>query len=126
MAIVENGLSIITVKKKDLLETLKKNRDAHQVLFAEAKQGYQKALIEELSKKLEDAKSGKDVEKFIAVDQPTDHTRDYDKVIKMLEMSVSDEIKVSEHEFTSYVLDEWNWKGAFIATTANYVGRAVR
>lgn len=118
--IAENGLSIITVKKDKLLDELKKNRTVHADELQQAVAGYHKAVIDELAKMLGDAREGKEYRKVVNLAEPEDHLKDYDRVIRMLEMSVNDEIQVTETEFSQYVLDEWGWKGRFIATSSAY------
>lgn len=41
-------------------------------------------------------------------------------MIRMLTMSTADEIMISEAQFTQYVMDDWNWKAAFVGLTATY------
>ena len=38
----------------------------------------------------------------------------------MLELSVDDVITLSETEFDQLVMDEWNWKQSFVATSSFY------
>ncbi len=118
--ILENGLSIITVKKEDLLVALKKNRSEHRALFLEAQDGFRVAFIHELDKMLAEARANKSYRKIVELEEPHDHTRDYDRIIRMLEMSVKDEIQITETEFSQYVLDDWSWKHQFIETSNTY------
>ncbi len=66
------------------------------------------------------ARDGGEIKLGINLTVPVDHTKDYDRVIRMLTMSTADEITISESQFTQYVMDEWNWKAAFVGTTAMY------
>lgn len=118
--IAENGLSIITVKKQDLLKALNGNLEVHAREFRDALTGYHKAVTDELAKMLADAREGKEYRKVVNLSEPEDHTKDYERVIRMLEMSVQDEVRITEQEFSQYVLDEWGWKGRFIATSIAY------
>lgn len=117
---MENGLSVITVKKTELLTALRKNREEHHKEFLEARQGYEKTVVDRLGKALADAKEGKEYVTDLGLEEPIDRSGDYDKRIRMLEMSVSDEIKITEQEFTQYVLDEWHWKGHFTSNAVAY------
>jgi hypothetical protein len=119
----DNGLSVITVKKPDLLEHLRTNREQHRGVFLEALEGFRVQFIKELDSMLADAKAGRDYRRVVNLVEPQDHTRDYDRVIRMLEMSISDQVKISEAEFAQYVLDDWGWKGQFLATSSNYTGK---
>lgn len=52
---------------------------------------------------------------------PTHHFDDYDRVIKMLEFSVSDKIKLSVSEFEKYARNNWDWKGDFCTQSQYYL-----
>lgn len=116
----QNGLNVIVVKKSDLLGALKKNRDVHRSIFLEAQVGYREAVIKELDSMLADARSGRAYRKVVRLEEPQDHTRDYDRIVKMLEMSIADDVPISETEFAQYVLDDWGWKDQFIGTASSY------
>lgn len=114
----------VTVKKDELLAALRTNRDAHRSLFLDAQTGYREDIIKELDVMLADARNGKKIRRAVSLVEPQDHTSDYDRVIKMLEMCTKDEIFVSEREFSQFVQDDWGWKAEFVGTTSNYSGRA--
>lgn len=118
--ITGNGLSIITVKKDELLKELETNRNNHARDLEEAVAGYHQAVIRGLEHALADAREGKEYRTAIQLAEPEDHVADYDRVIKMVKMSVHDQLQVTETEFSQYVLDEWHWKGRFVATSAAY------
>lgn len=117
---VENGLSVIRVEKADLLAALKENLKEHRTLFLEAQEGYRAAFIKELDEMLADARAGRNYRKVVALVEPQDHTKDYQRIIRMLEMTVSEQIPISEQEFAWYVLDDWAWKGQFVVTSNAY------
>ena len=52
---------------------------------------------------------------------PQDHGKDYERAIKMMELSVFDEVRLSVEEYDCYVLNNWEWKQQFLATNAFYV-----
>lgn len=120
----EHGNSVITVKKQDLLVNLRANLETHRETFLNALEGYKISVIEELELSLKEARSNKRYRKIIQLEEPRDHTKDYKRVIAMLEMSISEEIKISEVEFAQYVLDDWGWKEQFSNVTSNYVGKS--
>jgi hypothetical protein len=117
---MENGNIGVTVHKKDLLTILRDNREKHRSVFLEALDGYREAAVRELDVMIEAAKSGGRILRAIEIVEPEDHTRDYDRAIRMLEMCVPETIFVNEHEFSCFVQDDWGWKGDFIAQTSNY------
>lgn len=111
----------VTVEKKTLLETVRKNRSEHRNIFLRACEGYREEAIATLDKFLADAKAGKRIHQYIGLEEPVDKTKDYDRVIKMLEMSVADTIELTVAEFAQYVMDDWSWKGQFTATNTKYI-----
>lgn len=119
--IEENGLSIVTVKKNELLTELKKNLEGHRAMFIKAQEGFRAAFIKELDSMLEDARANRSYRKAVALEEPQDHSADYKRIIKMLEMSIREEIAVTEQEFAQYVLDDWSWKRQFVATSSRYM-----
>lgn len=100
------GESRVTVKKDQLLEAIKRNREGHRAEFLTAQDGYRAAVITALDSMLEEARNGKRIRRVVELVEPQDHTKDYDRVIKMLEMSTADEVTVTEQQFSNYVLDE--------------------
>lgn len=117
------GNAGVTVKRDELLEKLKTNRDAHRAIFLKALEGYRTEAIKELDSMLSDARDGKRIRRAIMLIEPEDHTRDYNRVINMLTMCVSEVVFVTESEFAQYVEDDWNWKRQFIESTRGYTGR---
>lgn len=96
-------------KRDQILEILKKNRDAHQEMYETALQGYQKALIEKLTSKLSAAEEGKDVSHEIDLEKPRSYKKEYDRAIRMFELQVDSEVSLSDQEFAQLVMDEWAW-----------------
>lgn len=111
----------VVVNRDELLNTLKKNREEHAADYAEAVTGYQKVAIKKMRKHLKLAKTG-EVIQCLNLIVPQDHTSDYDRAIKMLEMSVDTEIVLTEHDFKQLVLDDWQWKAQTLQASAFYKG----
>jgi hypothetical protein len=120
---MENGMSAVTVNKLELLNKLMSNRETHKKMYDEAYIGFRKELVKKLERMTADAVEGKPYMKYVGLDAPEDHTKEYDRIISMLQMSVNETIIVTEVEFNQFVLDEWNWKGQFAATNALYTGQ---
>lgn len=116
-------MEIVKIKKSELLETLRKNRQEHRAIFEEAQVGYRAEAIKLLDKALQDAKAGRTIITFVKLNSPIDQTKDYDRAIKMIEMSVDENIEISEADFANYVLDDWHWKQNFMTTNAFYCGK---
>lgn len=56
---------------------------------------------------------------------PQDHSRDYERAIRMMQSSVHDEVKLTVDEYDAYVLNNWEWKNNFLAVNTAYVNNYV-
>ena len=123
----------VKLERDALLTIVRENRDKHVDEFVTAVEGYRTKLTEELDKRLtrlrDEGLAVSDLDHqsrwsltqlAIQFPAPESHESDYDKAIRMLELSVEDTIELRELEFEQLVLDEWGWKGAFAATNSRY------
>ena len=108
------------VKKAELLEIVKQNRKDHKDVVAEAMENYRRAAIAELESMLADAKAGRRIRRSIELIQPMDMTREYDQIIRQLEMEVEDTVELSAGEFAQYVLNRWSWREQFASSARMY------
>ena len=118
-----SDMDTVQVRKEELLEKITVNKEAHRSLFIEAQEGFRKAAIELLEARLSAAKDKRAFQLRISIPEPEDHTSDYERAILMIVMEVGDLITLSESDFARYVMDDWGWRDAFIATASNYTGR---
>lgn len=115
-------MNAIKVKKDELLNKLRANRETHTTQFDKAAAGYRKKVIEVLESRLAEARDGKLPALIFNLPMPVDQTKAYDRAIGMLEMSVETEIELEEHDYQQYVLDEWSWSASTTITNSFYVG----
>lgn len=113
----------VKIDRTKLLETITANRTNHKVTHTEAVAAYRSKAIEELTKMLEQAKSGGEVVRHLTIPKPEEHLADYDRVIAMLEMSVDGFVELASHEFEMYVLDKWTWQDSFTSSNKPYLSR---
>jgi len=111
-----------TVKKEELLARLRENRLEHRENFLRGLVGYKKLMLEEMERRVEELRQGRMVSRTIGFEEPCDYTKEYDRVIEMLEMSVDDEITITGTEFRQFVMDDWSWKEHFLANVTSYHG----
>lgn len=116
-------LGLIRVRKSELLDRLQDNRDAHRELFLKAQEGYKVKAIEELEAALARARTNGAEKVFVMLPFPEDHTKDYDHIIAMVQMSVDDLFELNQHDFARYVLDDWEWKAGFTQSVMAYTGQ---
>jgi len=113
----------VTVKKGALLDALRKNRENHRQEFLDAQEGWKLVILAELETRLEDARKGRHIKSSFSYPEPQDHTKDYDRVIRMVEMEVHEELTIQEHDFAQFVMDDWEWKANWTAGNVQYTNR---
>lgn len=114
-----------------LLAAVRKNREAHAAELKLAKEGYKIAVLQALINRIK-AIEEFDMEPSVffhtqgaygpepSLQPPQDHTKDYDRVVTMLEMSIEPETTLDAAEFNQYVMDEWTWSGVTKMLNASY------
>ena len=115
----------VIVNKTELLAILKQNKFNHLEAYKLAVENYKKALIVKLEEMLAEAKAEKPVNHNIGLSVPVQYTKEYEKAIRMMEMSIEENIVLSEFDFNNYVLDDWNWKGAFRTSNSGYLSNTM-
>lgn len=100
----------ITVTKENLLEILRENRAKHRTVFLAALDGYAEAARTRLEEELKQLASGPQRDLKILLTRPKDHTADYDRAIRMVELHTFSTITLSETDVMQYVQDDWVWK----------------
>ncbi len=122
MALNDFSESKVTIKKDELLVAIRKNRESHATAYAETVEGYRETVLKRLEAATASVRNGGrfDPHEFLNLTVPVSHTKDYDRVIKMLEMSTAGEITCTEKQFSQYVLDEWSWQNEFATSNALY------
>lgn len=114
----------VKVNISELLTILRDNKEKHQQVFEEALEGYKLKVIETLERTLEKAKAGDRLPEYIEIPRPINQTHEYNRAIKMMEMSVESEITLAVGEFDKYVMDRWAWKQNFLARNSMYSATA--
>lgn len=115
----------VTVRKEDLTKAVQANRDEHRKIFEEAVEGYKKRAIELLEQHIDRIKKGRVERITVSMPVPEDHTHDYDRVLKMLNMSTATEVELDEHRFAQYVMDDWAWQRQFLTDSSAFSAMAV-
>ncbi len=118
-------MQIITVSKAELLARLEENLAKHRTVFEAAAAGYRKEALKELRNREKQLEDGKLPDLFIGLSAPADHTRDYDRVTRMVQMDTGDTFELTEADFGAYVMDDWQWKRQWARTSSTYASAAV-
>lgn len=110
----------VKVKRANLAQILQDNLKAHQKIFDEALATYKTRVIQVLERHLEDAREGRRMPESIYIAQPVNQSHEYKRAIRMMELSVEDEIVLTQIEFDQYVMDRWHWKQDFLVKNSAY------
>lgn len=116
----------IKVDVTELRDKVATNRTAHRAIFEEAVEGYKKRSLAILEEHIAEVKSGRMTRIAVSLPYPEDHTADYDRVLAMLDMSLENSIEIDETTFSSYVMDDWQWKRQFLTSNSAYSATAAR
>lgn len=107
--------------KEQLLKLLQTNREAHVVEFKETWEGFICTVIADTEDHLTTVKAGDTPKQWnLYWTLPISHEEDYDHAISMVEHNITDVIELGDNEFSNLVLDEWDWKATFTATSMYY------
>lgn len=111
----------VKLNKKELLDIVVANKAKHIAEYEEAVVDYMAAVISIAKSNLKLAKEEKLNAEFEGFpSKPKSYEKDYTRAIRMLELSVEEEITLEEDIFNQLVLDEWSWKNMFSASNAFY------
>lgn len=113
----------VTVKQNELLEILRENRDKHEADYKDAYAGYLETCAETLENLLKEFKAGDRETVQWTEFPPQTQVKDYDRVIRMLELSVDSEIELAADEFANFVQDDWHWKDSWVMSNSAYIGK---
>ena len=115
------GDRTIKVKKEELIQTIKDNKEAHELNYEEAVIAYKKEAANQLAAQSEELKNGSLKIKLNLV-TPINNSVEYDKVAKMFEMEVEDEVELSLQEFNQYIHDETEHSKQAFMSNSMYIG----
>jgi hypothetical protein len=109
---------------KDLIKVIKENREKHKSDYDYAVQLYKEKLVQAFEKHLGEAREGKEVPHDVGLVKPVEYLKDYDRAIKMYEMTSQTTVTLDQNTFSQLVMDEWAWKNNFNTNTFSYVSAA--
>lgn len=113
----------VKVNRDELLGIVRQNKEKHINEFYDAVEDYKKAVVKIAEENLELARSNnlEDIAKIKGIPhKPISYELSYTRAIRMLELSVDNEIELDENTFNQLVLDEWQWKQSFSTMNSTY------
>ena len=125
MTLPENNVfKTVKVNKTELLIVVRENLQKHIKEYQESKEDYLKALVSVSNQnvKIANKRLKQSITGEIASDlawkslppEPVSYEAEYNRAIRMLEMSVETDLDVEAQVFNQLALDEWSWKNQFL------------
>lgn len=112
----------VKIKRDELLGVLRTNLSKHKEDVKEAlelRRVEMRAFFDNEIQKL-DNNSAYQPKQTHSFPIPEDMSSEYEKVIRMVEMTEDEVIPLSEDQFDKLVMDNWSWKDNLVATSALY------
>jgi hypothetical protein len=129
-ALAETQSEYTRIKKSELLDEIKKNRGKHTKEFEAAHAGWLRQSLAKMHKHVESCRkiiknveAGREKPGFehLYLDrEPKNHSGDYDRIIRRLEMSMDDEQHLDHDDFDKFVMDQWDWKAEHTQSVTSY------
>ena len=114
-------MNAIKMKRLELLDIVRANKDTHIAAYKEAVVDYKQLVIKVAAQNVDIAATNTLAKTFAHwPDTPISYEDSYKRAIRMLELSIEDVIEVEEDVFNQLVLDEWSWKRSFVGSTVSY------
>lgn len=120
-------MKTVEVSKVELVKKLQANLQTHKADFDIAWDKFREQAAHNFEQRLhqiKEAPKGAQLDLWVNLVVPEDHSDDYVRALEMLEWEVNDTVELQEHEFKQYVQDDWGWKNAFLSTNQLYTGSA--
>lgn len=117
-------MNTVKVKVSELRTTIEANLAKHQEIVTEAFERYREMAVAELDAMIADAKAGKRIRRSLTLIEPVDQSAEYKTALVKLAMCVDDVIEIDDQDFRHLVMDQWHWKGQFLAANSAYTTKA--
>ena len=116
-------MNSVKIDRDQLKTIVLENKQKHIAEYVEAVNDYKTAVLKIAKDNVKLAQTA-DMEKFKLIKTlpaaPQSYENDYNRAIRMLELSVETVIELEDEIFNQLVLDEWNWKYSFSLSNTTY------
>ena len=116
-------MNSVKIDRDQLKTIVLENKQKHIAEYTEAVNDYKTAVLKIAKDNLKLAQTT-DMDKFEQIKSvptpPQSYENDYNRAIRMLELSVETVIELEDEIFNQLVLDEWNWKFNFSLSNTTY------
>lgn len=115
-------MNSVKLTKEELLSNVTANLDKHKIDVSDALKLRRETIERSFKKQLKvmEFDVGFQPKEHLSFPMPKDHSEDYKKAIRMIEMTTDEVIELTESQFDKLVMDNWGWKSDLIATSSIY------
>lgn len=99
----------INVKKEDLIQKIKENKENHIKEFDKAVVAYKEEAEKQLMKELARLNTDGALDIKLDLITPVNNADNYDKILQMFEWEQNEIVKLQQDEFREYVQDEFDF-----------------
>lgn len=110
----------ITVDKQEILTVIKKNLRRHVRIHEKALAKWRELVHKRLLEEIKRGEVGKEYRLDFKLPRPVSYAKNYETIFGMLELDNTDNIELSEQEYKSYILDEWEFSKGFLYSNSMY------
>lgn len=116
-------METVQMSKTKLIEILKENLKNHISHYNKALEGWEDDYATQMENEVERIGNGTwNGEAFLFTEsKPKSYAESYEEMISQLEHDIRDTIELYSTDYRKYVLDKWEWKKQFAASTMKYL-----
>ena len=100
-----HGNRTIEVKKTELIDQIKLNKENHVKEYAKAVVAYKEEALKQLAAQINRVEDGS-IDAKLNLITPVDNSENYDSIIEMFDWEVKDFVELRQDEFKEYVQDK--------------------
>ena len=115
------GNRTIKVKKRELIERINENKEAHIKEFEAAKIAYKAEALRQIEEAREKIEAG-ELGVVLNLVTPVNVAQEYSQKAEMFEWEIEDEVELSQDEFKDYVQDDFQFARNAKMMNMSYLG----
>ncbi len=114
-------MKTVKVNVAELLIIILKNQQEHNDEYAEMMKEYAETVKDKSAELLKFNLAAKNnFKKSFNAPEPKNNSKDYERIISMLQMTVDTVIELDTQEYEQYVMNNWHWTREFSASKTVY------
>ena len=116
-----HGTREILMKKAQLIDAIKKNKEVHIKAYGIAVTAYKKEALKQLAEQTKAAESGK-LNIHLNLTSPVSLVEHYDELVEMFEIDVREELTLTQQEYNEYYKDKTENTRHAMLSNSMYIG----